>query len=411
MNRSSLLLALPVVFFFSALCGCAGSAFPLKASDRVVCLGDSITDGCTYPQIIGQALKEAGKPVPTVICSGVASDTAAQMADRLDATVLAYKPTVVTFSAGTNDSSRGVTPEKYEASLRDVIRRVKATNAAMVLLTPCIINPRTDGDAAAQQQAKERAEAAEKVIAEYEKVIRKVAAEEGLPVAENNALMRQAREQGKEVMSGDGIHPNYFGQSLMARSILDAMGYTAVPLPTEFTPRLFPGVVREWKMRLAPAGDDKKPQVLNEKAVLELKPESEGWKTYTLPDPPPDAKPTAEDWWEQERRNGFGCRLEQEIGKGPIQAVAVVESPAARKAFINTGVGISTVWLNGTKIHEQGAKWTGFHAGKERIPVELKQGKNTIAVEINGGQFFLSVTDKMVWEEELRLGAGEWTPR
>ena len=374
MKRIPLLFALSAVFLLAA-CGCAGSAFPLKPTDRVVCLGDSITDGCTYPQIIGQALKEAGRPVPTVICSGVASDTAPQMADRLDATVLAFKPTVVTFGGGTNDSFRGVTPEKYESSLRDVIRRVKAANATMVLLTPCIINPRAGGDAAAQQQAREKADAAEKVIAEYVTVIRKVAAEEDLPVAENNALMRQAREHGKEVMSPDGIHPNYFGQSLMARSILDAMGYAVVPLPTEFRPQLFPGIIREWRMRLAPVGESKKPQMLDAKSVLELNPEGEGWKTCTLPDPVPDAKPSAEDWWEQERRNGFGCRVEQEIGKGLVQAVAAVESASPRKAFVNTGIGVSTVWLNGSKIHEQGTRWTGFHAGKERIPVDLKQVK------------------------------------
>jgi hypothetical protein len=49
---------------------------PPNATDVVVCLGDSITDGCTYAQLIPQTLKDAGKPVPTVVCSGVVCDTA-----------------------------------------------------------------------------------------------------------------------------------------------------------------------------------------------------------------------------------------------------------------------------------------------------------------------------------------------
>ena len=115
---------------------------PPTADDRIVALGDSITDGNTYPQIVMQALREAGRPVPTIVCSGVASDTAALMAARLDRTVLEFKPTLVTFCAGTNDACRGVTPEQYEASLREVCGKVKASGARMVLLTPCTIEPK-----------------------------------------------------------------------------------------------------------------------------------------------------------------------------------------------------------------------------------------------------------------------------
>ena len=43
---------------------------PLPAQRRVVCLGDSITDGCTYPQILAQALRRQGKAGPVFICAG-----------------------------------------------------------------------------------------------------------------------------------------------------------------------------------------------------------------------------------------------------------------------------------------------------------------------------------------------------
>ena len=371
----------------------------IQARQRVVCLGDSITDGCTYPQIVTQALREAGKAGPVFICAGVASDTAALMAARLDRTVLVFKPGVVTFCAGTNDALRGVTAAEYEQALREIVRKVKAAGGKMVLLTPCVLNPAETADPKARQASAAKARAAEAILVGYEKVIRTVAREEGYPVAENNALMRQARAAGKSLMAADGIHPNYLGQSLMARSILDALGHKDVPLPRTFEPRLFPGVIRAYSMRLAPLDEKKRPQVLDDKSVQALNPDRT-WQTVPLPEPVPAGKPSAEDWLEQERRNGFALQLDRRVGKGPIQAVAVLKETKARKVFVNTGIGVATVWLNGTRIHSQGDAWTGFHAGKERIPVELKDGKNVLVVEIHGPYFFLSVTDKLIWEEE-----------
>jgi len=376
------------------------SAAP-RAEDVIVCLGDSITDGCTYPQIIVQALKEAGRPVPTVVCSGVVCDTAPQMAARLERTVLAFKPTIVTFAAGTNDAHQGEPAEEYEKALREIVEKVKAAGARMVLLTPCVISPKLGPDGAVLEDSIEPAKKLDEFVARYEKVIRKVAAEEGYPVAENNALMTAARNEGKRVMSPDGIHPNYLGQSLMARSILDAMGCRDVPLPKEFKPRLFPGVIREWKMRPAPTDAKNRPVRLTEETVAQLKPD-DTWVTYTLPDPVPADKPSAEDWWEQERRNGFGLKLHEKVGKGLIQAVAVIRCERPRTAWINTAAGIQTVWLNGKKVYTLPPGIIGFHAGRERVPVRLQAGDNTLAVEINGGQFFLSVTDKLVWEADLR---------
>jgi len=387
-----------VMLAFST-CGCAATrAAGPKETDRIVCLGDSITDGFTYGQIIMQALKEAGRPVPAVICAGAGGNTAAQMGARLDKAVLALKPTIVAYNAGANDAGRPVTAADFENTLRSISQRVKAQGATMILITPCVMKPNNPND----EKARASVEAREKVLAVYTDVMHKVAAEEGYAVAENNALMQKARAEGKDLICSDGVHPNYLGQSVIARSMLDAMGCADVPLPKEFKPKMFPGVIREWKMRLAPLNDKKQPIPLTDEAVKALGPDA-AWKTYTLPDPVPDTKPTAEDWWEQERLNGFGNMVEKVMGKGPVQAVAYVDAKEPKKAFVNTGTGISKVWFNGVRIHEQGGAWTGFHAGKERIAVELRPGRNVIAAEITAGNaFFLSVTDKLIWEEDLR---------
>ena len=369
-----------------------------KATDVVVCLGDSITDGCTYTQLISQALKDAGMPVPTVVCSGVVCDTAPLMAARMNKTVLSFQPTIVTLAAGTNDAIHGEAPEIYEKALREIADRVKAQGARMILLTPCIIDVK----------GKDKREPAEKLVALYAEAIRKVAKEYGFAVAENNALQNKARDDGKAVMSPDGIHPNYFGQTLMARSILDAMGCQEVPLPKEFKPQLFPGVIREWRLRLAPKAADGKAQPLTEEVVKGLAVD-DTWKTFALPDPEPNDKRSAEDWNEQERRNGFSYAVKEINKEGAIHLSATIDAKEAKKAWINTATGISKAFWNGKDVtpaetnDEEKPCLRGYHAGKHRIPVEMQAGKNVLVIEVGQGQeFFCSVTDKMVWEAELR---------
>jgi hypothetical protein len=77
------------------------------------------------------------------------------------------------------------------------------------------------------------------------------------------------------------------------------------------------------------------------------------------------------------------------------QATAVVEAKKAKTVFFNTGADLQSIWLNGKRIyHNEG--WTGWHAGKERVPAELREGPNKVVIE-TGGQFFLSITDNDDW--------------
>ena len=368
------------------------------AEDRVVCLGDSITDGYTYGLILIQALREAGMPLPAIICAGVAGNTAPEMAVRLERTVLAFNPQWVTFNAGANDALRDVTPVQYEAALREIAGKVRAQGARLILLTPCVLQKR-NGKTPDEQEA--HAKTVQGRLDDFETIIRKVAAENGCTIAENRALMDTAMRAGDTILVADGVHPNYAGQALMARSILDAMGYQEVALPRTFDPRLFPGIIPEWKVRLAPVDDKKQPIRLTAATVGDLTP-GDSWVTYTLPDPVPTNAPSAEDWNEQIRRNGFALRLQERLGDGLVQATAEVNTDRERHAWLQLGGQISTVWLNGVKLHDQGTAWTGFHAGKERLPVTFVSGLNRLVVETAGQHFFLAVTDEMVWEDGLR---------
>src|SRR5438874_13349439 len=81
---------------------------------RTAFLGDSITDGNSYPQLVRRALLEAGLPDLVAINAGIGGNTAQQMSERLDRDVLAHRPTLVTLHAGANDAHHGVAAADYE---------------------------------------------------------------------------------------------------------------------------------------------------------------------------------------------------------------------------------------------------------------------------------------------------------
>ena len=97
---------------------------PYAVYRRTVFLGDSITDGNTYPSLVPDALQQAGRRRMTAINAGIGGDTAAQMAARLERDVLVHQPTLVTFSAGGNDVARGVSPEQYAQDVHGIIERI-----------------------------------------------------------------------------------------------------------------------------------------------------------------------------------------------------------------------------------------------------------------------------------------------
>ena len=344
---------------------------------RIVCVGDSITDGDSYPLLIRQSLVEAGYQAPTMICAGVASDIAAQMHARLDRDVFPYHPTLVTFHAGANDAGHGVTAEMFRAELTAVAERMKQTGIPMILMTPAIRSP-------------EKFEAVEPILLQYCQVVHDVAKQYDLKVAEAHQGMLDARAKGENPIETDTIHPNYRGHQIMARSILDAMGFADVPLPKELKPDMLPGVITDWMIRVKPP----KNPALDETTVLTVKPDNT-WTHYTLPDKDP-----LDNWWlNQERQRGFALALDKLVGKGSVyQGVTVIKSRKSRQVWFNTGSGLTELWVNGKALYDNpGMKvWTGWHAGKERIPYQLHRGDNTVVIE-SSNQFFLSMTDNNDW--------------
>lgn len=83
----------------------AQTVAPFKAGDRVVFVGNSITDGGHYHSYIWLYYM-THFPNMRITCfnAGVGGDVIGQIADRFDADVLSRKPTVLTLTWGMNDS-------------------------------------------------------------------------------------------------------------------------------------------------------------------------------------------------------------------------------------------------------------------------------------------------------------------
>jgi RNA polymerase sigma factor (sigma-70 family) len=362
---------------------------PPIMGERIVFIGDSSTDGNTYLLLLRQALEQAGRrPVPGCINSGVSTDTMRGIRQRLERDVFAHQPTLVAISSGAHDAINKVPATKYEADLRAIAEQIQKKGIPLMFLTTGLLTGEFAGE--------------ERRLAEYNSILRKVASEHGGRVAEVNRRMLEARAAGKVVVERDNIHPNFEGQRLIARAVLDALGHADVPVPKELAVGLMPGILPEWRIRIAPGG-----QALNERLVLRLVSESKRWSAYTLPEKGPAAS-----WWlEHERKRGFALSLNKLLGvaKG-YQAAAHIQSDRSKQAFLFTGGHLERVWLNGHLVYWSRG-WTGWHPGKERVPVRLRAGRNDLVIEC-GSDFFLSVSEEseMPQERPSSIQQGEARP-
>jgi len=347
---------------------CAMSPRVSSREERIVFLGDSITDGFTYPLLLRQALAEAGRTPPVAINAGIAGDTAEGMVARLERDVLPHRPTLVSLSVGINDILRGVTQEDYERRVTAIAARMELARVPMLIMTTTPLG-------------KKHAEADAR-LAGYNAFLRRLAQKHGYRLAEVNATMRQARDAGQEVLEADNVHISFAGYRVMVRALLDALGHTGVPVPAEQKLELLPGVVRKWKLRTVP---DKQPE-LDAATAAGLEPDA-SWTDYTLP----EAEPLPHWWHDQERRRGFAMSLETKVGAARrYQGVAVVEAERIRDVVFLPGASLQTIWLNGRRIYKSEG-WRGWHPGRESVVGRLRAGRNVVVIE-TGPQFFLSIT-------------------
>jgi lysophospholipase L1-like esterase len=175
---------------------------PAKGENRVVFMGNSITEGWQqyFPTMF------AGKPY---INRGISGQTTPQMLVRFRPDVVALKPKVVVILAGTNDIAGNTGPSTLEmiedniASMAD-IARANGIKVVLSSVLPVFDYPWKPG-----------LEPAPKIIA-LNKWLKDYAAKHGAIYLDYHSPMADARGGMRDGLASDGVHPNETGYRLMA---------------------------------------------------------------------------------------------------------------------------------------------------------------------------------------------------
>jgi lysophospholipase L1-like esterase len=189
----------------------ASVAAPAKNEQRVVFMGDSITDAWVQPRF---GAFFPGKPY---IGRGISGQTTPQMLVRFRADVIALQPKVVVILAGTNDLAGNTGPialEETEGNLASMAELARANGIRAVLSSVLpVSNYGQDRDG---NPLDVRIKRPPEKILELNAWIKKYAAEKGHVYLDY--FPATADEQGllKKELSEDGLHPNSAGYAVMA---------------------------------------------------------------------------------------------------------------------------------------------------------------------------------------------------
>jgi lysophospholipase L1-like esterase len=177
---------------------------PAKDENRVVFMGDSITDVWKY---------FPGQPY---INRGISGQTTPQMLLRFRPDVIALSPKIVVILAGTNDLSGNTgptTPEAIEANLASMAELARAGNIKVVMASILPVsdyNKDKTGKPIIRTETRPPAQ-----ILALNQWIKNYAAENGLTYLDYFSAMADDKGFLREDLAGDGLHPNAKGYGIM----------------------------------------------------------------------------------------------------------------------------------------------------------------------------------------------------
>lgn len=225
-------LAVLVAIWFSPTHGVAAEPLvKLKAGDRIVFLGDSITQAGAgangYVTMIRKELDHQHADLKIeVIGAGISGNKVPDLQRRLEKDVIAKKPTIVFIYIGINDvwhgekdPARGTLPDAFESGLKDVIGKCRDAGATVVLCTPTVIGEKNDG-----------ANALDAKLDQYADISRKIAKELKLPLCDlRAAFVEHLKAHNKDnaekgVLTSDRVHLNQAGNEFVAKTMLKVLG-------------------------------------------------------------------------------------------------------------------------------------------------------------------------------------------
>jgi lysophospholipase L1-like esterase len=208
----------------------AAEPTPLKDGDRIVFLGDSITAGGARPEgyisMIRSALEAKHKDKKIeCIGAGISGNKVPNLQARVEKDVVAKKPTIVVIYIGINDvwhgendPARGTMPDAFVAGLKEVVGKIKAGGARVILCTPTVIGEKKNG--ANKLDAK---------LDQYADLSRGLAKELDLQLIDlrkafvDHLTANNPEDKDKGILTPDRVHLNKAGNQLVADTMLKTL--------------------------------------------------------------------------------------------------------------------------------------------------------------------------------------------
>ncbi len=173
---------------------------PAQGENRVVFMGDSITEGWHLDQSF------PGKPY---VNRGISGQTTPQMVLRFHQDVVNLKPKVVVILAGINDIAGNTGPMTLEDTENNLAAMAEIASANGIKVVLCSVLPAFDfpwspGHHPAPQ------------VVTLNEWIKSYAASHSYPYVDYYSAMKDDRGGLPATLSRDGVHPNEAGHTIMA---------------------------------------------------------------------------------------------------------------------------------------------------------------------------------------------------
>ncbi|MBC8289493.1 MAG: hypothetical protein H8E37_04165, partial [Planctomycetes bacterium] len=207
------------------------SAAGLKKGDRVIFLGDSITQAGARPNgyvsLVRKAIEEKIDGVE-VIGAGISGNKVTDLERRLEKDVLSKKPTVVVIYIGINDvwhsiRDNGTPRDRFESGLKGIIAKINDVGARVILCTPSMIGEKTDGS-----------NSLDVMLEEFSATSRKVAVETKSQLFDlrqrflSHLRVHNPKQAERGILTSDTVHLNQAGNEFVAGCMLEALGVNPV---------------------------------------------------------------------------------------------------------------------------------------------------------------------------------------
>ena len=189
---------------------------------KMLFFGDSVTfleDG--YVKVLTDAFEKANPGEHEIINSGICGNRVVDLLARVKKGCINYKPDLINILVGVNDVwhefdyTNGVRIELYEKIYRILLDEIKLAlpNVKLIMCEPFYLKGKST------TATKDRPNLYEdfKVLYDYQKVVKKIASDYGIPFVElQDEFLKCAKVNGEDYYLGDGVHPTVEGAKLIA---------------------------------------------------------------------------------------------------------------------------------------------------------------------------------------------------